>query len=244
MLRRSLSVGLLCLTVLAFLAFPVAAADAAPTAHVPVIVCPTSVGASGPPAPVASSATVPASAAHLFVYSTTNAYLQVLGPRGLACRAAIGADGNATITVFHPYSNGGIAKGGVSAVADPACVSCLLTLACPFFPAAMAALHKDYGTVLRCPSQPLGQVVRRLSAEAVAFSDPAEEYVPARSESLVPSDSPYPTNGVVVYGTYLFRNRYRDSTAMEAVCVLPASEHAVCTDVLNELLATQVRKFM
>jgi hypothetical protein len=200
-------------------------------------------GVNGPSTPVASSASVPAAAAHLVVYSTTSGYLQVLGPRDLACQASIGADGNTSINISHPFSNGGIAKGGISALVFSSCVGCLLTLACPFFPAAMAALHKEYGTSLPCPRQPLGQTVRRLSAEAVAFSDPAGEYVSARSESLVPSDSPYPTNGVVGYGSYLFRNRFRDWTAMEAVCVLPASEHAACTDILNEFLATQVKKF-
>lgn len=237
MIRRSLSAAFLCLT---FSAVPVTPADAVPTVHVPVIVCPTTMGISSPSEPVASSASVPASAAHLVVYSTTNAYLQVLGPRGLACQAGIGADGNASITVSHPYSNGGMAEGGISAIADPACASCFLELACPFFPAAMVALHKDYGGVLRCPPQPLGQVTTRLSAKVVAFSDPAGEYVPSGPyglKSLVPFNSPFPTNGVVAYPLY------REETAIAAVCVLPPSDHAICTDVLNEFLATQVRKF-
>jgi hypothetical protein len=48
---------------------------------------------------------------------------------------------------------------------------------------------------------------------------------------------------VVVYASYLYRGRYPNSTAMEAVCVLPASDHGTCTAVLNEFLTTQVKKF-
>ena len=77
----------------------------------------------------------------------------------------------------------------MSVVAYPTCLECQLTLACPFFPAALKALHSNYpGT--SCGKQPLGQTVRRLSPDAVAFSDPAGEYVPTQTGSLVPSNAP------------------------------------------------------
>jgi hypothetical protein len=95
---------------------------------------------------------------------------------------------------------------------------------------------------MSCGRQPLGQQLRRLSTDVVAIYDPAGEDVPSTSGGLVPSDSAYPTNGVVVYATYRYHG-YTDTTAMEAVCVLPASQHAVCTAVLNEFLTTQVTKF-
>ncbi len=238
-MRRVLMAAALLLMVLLA---PVPMASAAPTARVHVIVCPTSLGVNNPPKPVASSATMPASAAHLVVYSTTSGYLQILGPRNLACQGGIGADGGANITAWSASSpNAGIGHGGVTAVVYPTCLACQLTLACPFFPAALRALRSQY-SYLNCGSQPLGQIVRRLSADAVAFADPAGEYVSPHADSLVPSNSPYPANGVVVYDIYRYRG-YRDSTTMGAVCVLPASEHAVCTAVLNEFLATQVRNF-
>jgi hypothetical protein len=219
---------------------PLATAGATSTTTVPVVVCPTSLGVNSPQTPVASSARVPASATGLVVYSATSGYIQILGPRNLACQAEIGADGDGEITVAPANSpNQAIGRGGVGAVADPTCLGCLLTLACPFFPAALAAArHYQYG----CTAPPFGQVTHRVSADAVLFSDPAGEYVSPRSEGLVPSDSPYPTKGVVVYDTYTYKG-YHDSTAMEAVCVLPANEQDICTVVLDEFLATQVRKF-
>jgi hypothetical protein len=206
-------------------------AGAASTATVPVVVCPTSVSTYAPPTPVASSARVPASAAHLVVYSTTNAYVQILGPKGMACNGDIGGDGAGGITVARPY-DGQLAHGGVAAEVEPTCVGCLLTMACPFFPAAMKAARQDG---FRCPAQPRGQKTHRLSPSAVAFYDPSEEHIASYSAGLAPSDSPYPTNGLAVYT--------RTSVAMEAVCVLPASEHGVCTTVLDYFLATQARKW-
>lgn len=68
------------------------------------------------------------------------------------------------------------------------------------------------------------------------------KYVPSSSDELVPSNSPYPANGVVVYGNY----KYKGATspmAMGVVCVLPVSEHGMCTAVLDEFLATEARAF-
>jgi len=118
-----------------------------------------------------------------------------------------------------------------------ACAGCIVTLACPFFAAARKAAAQDH---FSCPAQPLGQSTRRLSAVAVAFYDPAGEYVPADSGSLVPSNSRYPSNGVVIYGTYVYHG-FKNTTAMAAVCVLPESEHGVCTAVLNQFVAVEAK---
>ena len=121
------------------------ASGGAPTARVPVIVCPTGLGVNSPQTPVPSSATVPASASHLVVYSATSRYIQILGPKGLSCQAGIGADGSGTIMAA-PAGNYelSLGHGGVAAVAYPTCVGCLLSLACPFFPAAeKAAQHES-----------------------------------------------------------------------------------------------------
>jgi hypothetical protein len=118
----------------------------------------------------------------------------------------------------------------------------MLFLACPFFPVA-----KQFGG--QCAPQPKGQVVYRLGADAVAFSDPPGEYVPALDRWLVPNDSPKPTNGIVLFyrvPSYIVQDghRRRDGnywTALDAVCVLPASQHNICTEVLNEFLASHGR---
>jgi hypothetical protein len=55
----------------------------------------------------------------------------------LACQAAIGVDGGASINANPAYSGSeGVGHGGVAGVVSPSCVSCILTTACPFFPAA------------------------------------------------------------------------------------------------------------
>ena len=112
-------------------------------------------------------------------------------------------------------------------------------LACPFFPAAMKAARQDS---FKCRPQPRGQATHRLGPDAMAFYDPPNEHLPSYSAGLVPSGSPYPTNGVAVYYP-ANANARRNPLAMEAVCVLPASEHVVCTTVLNYFLATQVKKW-
>jgi Domain of unknown function (DUF4850) len=220
---------------------PTSAASAAKTTvTVPVIVCPTTLGVNNPPTPVPAAARVPAAAAHLAVYSATSAAIQLLGPTGWACQAGIGADGSSSITAVPPDRRIAINDGGVAALIYPACQGCMLTLACPFFPVAMRQLHHE--AVLPCGPQPLGQVVHHLSPWAVALSDPPGEAIPKNSGGLVPSDSLYPTNGVVVYGAYTWK-QYHVAVAMEAVCVLPASKHSTCTAVLDEFLSAQAEKF-
>jgi protoporphyrinogen oxidase len=95
---------------------------------------------------------------------------------------------------------------------------------------------------MSCGRQPLGQEVKRLSADVVAIYDPAGEAVPSSSGGLVPSNNPYATNGVVVYAKYRYQG-HADTTAMEAVCVLPTDEHATCSAVLEVFVHTQVAKF-
>ncbi len=233
-----------CLPCLGLVASPFSLAGTKATATVPVVVCPTSVGAASSPRPVPSSAKVPATGAHLVVYSTTSGYLQVLAPKGFFCNGSIGADGGASLTASAPspfYNPSSLGNGGVSTEAVPTCVGSQLLLACPFFPVALVALHREYpGT--SCDPQPLGQHVKRLSADVVAIYDPAGEAVPSSSGGLVPNNSPYATDGVVVYAKYRYQG-YTDTTAMEAVCVLPTDEHATCSTVLDVFLQTQVAKF-
>lgn len=226
------------LALFAALALPAAAAR---TETVPVVVCPTTDGVNDPPKPVPASVRVPERAAHLEVYSTTSGYFQILGPQGMACQGTIGADATTTITVARPGPAFALAGGGVAAVAYPTCALCQLELACPFFPAALTALHREYaGTA--CASRPPGLTVHRLSSETLRFFAPAGEHIRPNTSGLVPSGSPYSTYGVVVYATYRFRGT-RETTTMEAVCVLPETKHPVCSELLDEFLATQVKKF-
>jgi hypothetical protein len=226
-------------------------ATAAPAAAVPVVVCDTSSG--GPPltpAPLPSNADVPVGDRNLEVYSLVAGSFQVLAPRTMGCEGTVGADGTTLISVGPNEPTGPWAAPavGVTAYVIPACYGCMLDLACPFFPVAAQLLEKGYGN-MQCTPQPKGQSVYRLGSDAVAFSDPPGEYVPTLDRALVPNDSPYPTNGVVLFYRVPLVHRPRRSqppwrlhwTALDAVCVLPASGHHVCTEVLNEFVATHGR---
>lgn len=59
----------------------VASADAAPAARVPVIVCPTTLGIDTPQTPVAATADVPSTAAHLVGTRPQVALSRSLDPR-------------------------------------------------------------------------------------------------------------------------------------------------------------------
>jgi hypothetical protein len=222
-----------------------ATAEALTTTVVPVIVCPTGVGVNAPPAPVPGSTSVPISDAHLVVYSSVSGAIQLLGPKGSSCQAGIGADGNSSIFVVPAWGDTQtLTDGGSWAAIYPACVGCMWSVACPFFPALAKTEVSLYG---KCPAQPLGQVVRRLRADAVGFYDPPGESVPPRDGDMVPPNSLYPTNGVVIYATYSFRYKGQPETgsfAMAGVCVLPASEHSTCSGVLDDFVATQPKRYL
>jgi hypothetical protein len=100
MRRALIALVLVLASVLTSVAVNVPPTNAAgPTVTVPVLVCPTGVQAETVPTPVGSSARVPASAAHLVVYSSINGYIQILGQPHWACQAGVGSDG-ASITVM------------------------------------------------------------------------------------------------------------------------------------------------
>jgi hypothetical protein len=141
--------------------------------------------------------------------------------------------------------SGVLDSGGVEAITSGDDSAAASLAACSFFPAAMRAVSQDPLTAaVGCPMQPPGQAVHRLSSEAVAIFDPAGEDIPVGANFLtMPDDSPYPINGVVVYGIHISHGR-STAVAMEAVCVLPSSERRICDVVLSYFLATQPKKFI
>ena len=223
---------------------PAAVANAAGTATVPVVVCDTGSG-GGPvtPEPLPATTKVPAAGRGMEVYSVVGGFFQVLAPPSMSCQANVGADGTTFLTVS-PSGTETTFSEGVAANLIPACFGCMLQLACPFFSEAATLNRKDMG--IPCPSQPRGQTVIRISADAVAIYDPPGEEVP-KSDDLVPENSAFPTNGVVMFyraPTYEMKDGHRRFdgeywTAMDSICVLPASQHRTCTALLNEFLATR-----
>jgi hypothetical protein len=231
------------LAVLVAAASPALPADTvSTTVTVPLVVCPTTVGVPVSPETVPPTARVAPQAARLTMYSAISGFAQVLAPPNFLCQAIIGADGGASLTAWNPTSiSETTARGGVSDMVIPACEGCMLSLACPFFADAEKTLNQVHGPT--CLRSPRGQVVRRLNAYTVEFWDPAGEHAPfSERNSLVPSTTLYAVNGVVVYGTYPYK-KYRPDVSFGAVCVLPASEHAACTAILNQFLASENKAF-
>ena len=109
----------------------------------------------------------------------------------------------------------------------------MVSFACPFFASAEKLLQPGDPP---CPAQPRGQVVHRRNSYTVGFSDPPRTRVPHASLGLVPSDSPDPTIGVIVFGSYRFKN-YRPDIALRAVCVFSARERSICNTIFDDFLA-------
>lgn len=232
--------GLIPLSLLLPTSAPGAPARPAPgTVTVPVVVCPTTVGLPMAPAPVPASTQVSAPTAHFAVYSTVSAGIQVLGPAGLDCQGNLAVNGSTSITVWPQAARSEtIANGGVSAAVYPACTGCMISFACQFFPSARKQLPPGAPA---CPAPPLGQVVHRVNPYTVVFSGPPHRHVPMAPLGLVPSNSADPTSGLVIFGSYRYKNYWPD-VALGAACVLPASKQAICNAILDDFRASELRR--
>ncbi|HTW10351.1 MAG TPA: DUF4850 domain-containing protein [Acidimicrobiales bacterium] len=204
---------------------------------VPRISCPTSLGASSPARalPHSQKVAVPTAAANrLAAYGDNQGEMFILGPRGWACQASVGADGSDAISVypkgeFHPGSGWPKTAQAVTSEVIPACVGCILVQACPFFPSAERALQADFGKAMACPRRPARETVSRASATAVRFTDP-----PGVRGTGTPSGGPYPALGVVTYKPSTSKAAY--GSWLET-CTLPAGEQALCDGAIGEFLA-------
>jgi hypothetical protein len=117
---------------------------AASFTRIPVHVCASSYGVvrRSPKIPKTRVVGIPPRLAdHLSVYVDREELLSVIGPRGFRCVAAIGADGGGGMDIYRA----GNGQFGASVSTVPACIACLLQLACPYFRTARAELLKLYG---------------------------------------------------------------------------------------------------
>jgi hypothetical protein len=211
-----------------------------------VVECPTERGApSTPQAALADTIATelpPATAAQLAFYSDdTRSMTPILGPRGWTCKVLVGADGSTVVTVAPPgsplptFSQASTPRltDAITAQSGSACQSCVYGIACAFVP------HAD--TQLGYPGMPCGapkpareQVTwlngspnstAPVRSDAIAFEDP-----PGVAGNGSPSGGADPANGLVLYD---YTGLGHGSASTET-CTLPASEHAVCTAVLND----------
>jgi hypothetical protein len=194
-----------------------------------VVRCPTTYGAPTSPQPLPATlrADVSAQLAARLEYHADGAQT-LLAPRGWRCRAAVGADGGASMSVFPPGSDSRHPVEAVTAESEPACQGCIYDLACPLFPAAERLMHRIFGE--GCSTRrPAAELVRRVGAEVVDFTDP-----PGVEGDGEPSGGRYPANGVAVF---VLPPGHRYDGAAKETCTLPAAERAVCTAILDDFLA-------
>jgi hypothetical protein len=209
---------------LATAVFCAAAAGAAATA-IPVVRCATGFGVVGPPRHVPSSVEVSASGPTHGLVAYTNTELFLVGPRGLRCSGLVAADGGSEVVAWAPGAtkpslhSHGI---GLTLNIDPACAGCRADDACPFFTALASML--GFPCSLGVPPK---ELVSRPRADLALFEDP-----PAVAGSGWPSGGSYPANGVV--GT---RGKGTGALVYRSTCTLPAADHTICTESLNDVIA-------
>lgn len=197
------------------------------TARLPVVSCPTSLGIAHPAVPLPRSRPVAvpqALATDLSVYADNQGVMELLGPKGWSCTAAIGADGSGGVTVY-PAGAGPSSPVAITGSETSACVGCTLAQACPLFPAAATALRSTIGEA--CPARPpAAETVGAIARGIVAFEDP-----PGVKGDGRPSGGQYPANGVMTY------HPSAQDGSWQETCTLPASEKDVCTAVLNTFVS-------
>jgi len=206
------------------LALMASTASGSATVRIPVVRCATVFGVSGParrvPATVAVNASGPTHG--LVAYSNTETFL--LGPRGFRCSAIVAADGGSEVVAWAPgRAKPGLHSHGVGLTLniDPACAGCRAGDACPFFPAFASRLGFPCAAGV-----PPGEVHGLIGRDVATFEDP-----PGVAGSGWPSGGPYPANGVVGIGAGVEPPVYRST------CTLPAADHAICTESLNDVVA-------
>lgn len=232
---RSLSSVLLVAAVLVttLAASPASPAQASGMVSLPLVVCITSHGVEESPKsfPAARTVAVPAADQSLLsIYTDDVGELYLVAPRGWACQAGVGADGNASIAAYppgeEPFPIRTWPKTAQAVTADlyPVCGGCITIQACPYFPAAKQDLL-EFGPNAKCPSPPVGELTDRLSSTVVAYEDP-----PGVKGLQSPSGGSYAANGVVTFKQGTTHTVY--GSWMEN-CVLPAKLHDLCTAALN-----------
>jgi hypothetical protein len=176
--------------------------------------CPSTYGVTGRHPIPAALPSVHATGGLVFFANTA---LAVLAPEGWRCSGAVGADGFGQLTVTPAAGSEAI-----TAAEGSACVSCNAALACPVIPAAAQALPAG----VPFPShRPAAEEISRISATTAAFEDP-----PYVHGTGAPLGGPDPANGAVLYSG-------QPPEGFKETCTLPASQHSLCTAILNDFLS-------
>lgn len=219
------------------------ASSSSVVAVLPVVTCQTTFAITTQTTtslPAAISVRVPSSeATDLAAYGDPAGIMLLVGPKdGWTCHGLYGADGSGGLLIsptgepvpsdpdagWHPsvssstqaivgYETGGSAVQGA-------------VLACSLFGAAATLYTQSFSK--SCLARPAQESVTTISAVADGFEDPA-----GVAGDGIPSGGQNAANGVVLY-----EPKVDEPTAYSATCTLPASQHALCTAVLNYFVAS------
>jgi hypothetical protein len=203
------------------------------SAALPVVRCPTSVGADiGPRVKMPS-------VLHEFIprnlASTTALYvdqydaLRMLGPKDWSCVTSIAADGGASLSIYPRGSTppgffkpliGRSTATEVTVQREPACYACRLGLACAFFATARQLMQKDFPGALASCIRPRGESVTESTKYLRFFSDGAGVVGHA-----YPSGGPYQALGVVFFNP--------KTVSYLVSCTLATSSRPLCRIALD-----------
>jgi hypothetical protein len=163
--------------------------------------------------------------------------MKLLGPKGWTCRGDYGADGSGGVVVSPGGETIPQSWGAGWKLSPDASVEAIAGLetggspvqaagqACPLFGSAATAYGVDLGR--SCPvSRPVSESVQQISAGVVGFEDP-----PGVVGDGIPSGGHDPANGVMTYSSS------RSPGSYLGTCTLPAGQHALCTESLNDFVA-------
>lgn len=206
--------------------------EAALTAHIPELLCPTTYGLAGkspPPIPATQTATLTPGVAALVSYYANGA-LTLLGPKGWRCDATVAIDGSAYMAITPPGQEPASASApiegpAVTASATGRCVNCVALLACSLFPEARD-LFTDPVTL--CPSAyPIGERVTRAGPQSAEFIDP-----PGLRGSGSPSGGRYRAIGFIVFNPGSAAGG-RGPSAVKVTCTLPDTMGDICDELVE-----------
>jgi hypothetical protein len=209
------------------------------TVNLPVVSCPTSLGAAHPAVslPATRPVTVPQTlAGGLAVYADNQGIMALVGPKGWRCAASYGADGSGGVVVYPAGERVPTAwaagwpltrtstEAAIAGQETSACYSCTLAQACRLFPSAATAWRSAFGTA--CPARPAAETLLAYDGGIVSFDDPPG----VRGDGL-PSGGRYPARSVLTYHPGAPDGSWRET------CTLPASYQADCTVALSTFVS-------
>ena len=203
------------------------------SAALPVVRCPTSVGANiGPRVKMPSvlHELIPRDlASTMALYVDQYDAVRMVGPKGWSCVTSIAADGGASLSIYPRRTTspgffkpliGRSTASEVTVQREPVCYACRLGIACAFFAVARQLMQKEFPGALASCTRPRGESVTESTKYLRFFSDGADVVGHA-----YPSGGPYQALGVVFFNP--------KTVSYLVSCTLATSSRSLCRVALD-----------